>query len=95
MLAHAGNAVEGQKAQDNLQLAVIIIALTLAEGSVALQRRYIPFLDLQHFRHHVQRKHAPHNYQHRLRILPQDFRRTFAQPVEKMLPVLRAHGPVA
>ena len=54
MLAHAGDAVEGQKAQDNLQLAVIIIALPLAEGSIALQRRYVPFLDLQHFRHHVQ-----------------------------------------
>ena len=95
MLAHTGDAVEGQKAQDNLQLAVIIIALVLAERSVALQCRHVPFLDLQHFRHHVQRKHAAHNYQHRLRILPQDFRRTFAQPVEKMLPVLRAHRPVA
>ena len=95
MLAHTGDAVEGQKAQNNLQLAVIIIALTLAERSVALQRRYVPFLDLQHFRHHVQRKHAAHNNQHRLRILPQYFRRTFSQPVEKMLPVLRAHRPVA
>ena len=95
MLAHTGNAVEGQKAQNNLQLAVIIITLALAERSIALQRRHVPFLDLQHFRHHIQRKHAAHNYQHRLRILPQDFRRTFAQPVEKMLPVLRAHRPVA
>ena len=95
MLAHTGDAVEGQKAQNNLQLAVIIIALALAERSVALQRRYIPFLNLQHFRHHVQRKHTAHNNQHRLRILPQYFRRTFVQPVEKMLPVLRAHRPVA
>ena len=95
MPTHAGDAVEGQKAQNNLQLAVIIIALVLAERSVALQCRHVPFLDLQHFRHHVQRKHAAHNNQHRLRILPQDFRRTFAQPVEKMLPVLRAHRPVA